>query len=101
LKLFGRLVFFALLVLIVVLAAMLAYTNPQPIDIDIGILRVERVSLVVAFTVVFGLGWVFGIFSVGLALWRSASEKRRLRRDLRYAEAEISALRQGPSADAH
>ena len=36
-------------------------------------------------------GTLIGVFSAGLALWRSAGEKRRLKRDLQYAEAELRA----------
>lgn len=96
-----RLAFIASLVAAALLAAMFAYTNPQPVDVDIGFARFERVSLAVAFAVTFVLGWLFGLASVALALWRAASEKRRLKHDLRSVEAELSTLRQGLSSDAH
>jgi Lipopolysaccharide assembly protein A domain len=96
-----RLVFVASLIVVALLAAMFAYTNPQPVDVDIGIARFEGVSLATAFAVTLVLGWLFGLASVGLALWRSASEKRRLKNDLRSVEAELSAVRQGLASDAH
>jgi hypothetical protein len=71
------------------LMGVFAYSNPQPIDIDIGLTRFERVSMAAAFAIVLALGWVFGLLSAGIALWRSAGEKRRLRQDLKYAEAEL------------
>ncbi len=88
-----RFAFAVLLVALLILAAMFAYNNPQVIDVDIGITRVNRISLTAAFAAVFVVGWLFGLLSAALALWRSAGEKRRLRKDLRYAEAELSALR--------
>jgi hypothetical protein len=83
------------------LAAVFAYSNPQPIDVDVGFFRVEQISLTAAFVVVFTLGWLFGLLSAGLALWRSAAERRRLRKDLQYAEAELNTLRRSPLPDAN
>ena len=57
--------------------------------------------MALAFTVVFGLGWLFGLLSAALALLQSAREKRRLKRDLTYAESELSTLRRLPVQDAH
>jgi uncharacterized integral membrane protein len=96
-----RLAFIALLIMLMLLAAMFAYSNPQPIDVDIGIARIEQISMALAFGVVFICGGVFGLLTAGVALWRNAREKRRLRKDLRYAEAELSALREAPVQDAH
>ena len=96
-----RLAFIFLLIVLMVLAAMFAYSNPQPIDVDIGLFRVEQISMALAFAVVFVCGWLFGLLMAGLTLWRNAREKRRLRKDLRYAEAELSTLRGVPLQDAH
>ncbi len=86
-----RLAFAATLVSLVLLTGVFAYSNPQPIDIDVGFTRFEQVPMAVAFAVVLALGWLIGVFSAGLALWRSAGEKKRLKRDLQYAEAELRA----------
>jgi uncharacterized integral membrane protein len=91
-----RVLFVSCLVLIVVLAAMFAYSNPEPIDVDVGIARFENVSMAIVFVAVFVSGWVFGLVSVGFALLRSARERRRLRRDLQFAETELRSLRKLP-----
>ena len=96
-----RLAFAVLLVGLMVLAAVFAYSNPQPIDVDIGFVRIEQISLAATFAVVFTVGWLFGLLSAGLALWRSAAERRRLRKDLQYAEADINTLRRSPLPDAN
>ena len=83
-----RLVFVAVLLVLMLLTGVFAYSNPQPIDIDVGLIRFEQVSMAVAFAVVLVLGWLLGLLSAGIALWRSAGEKRRLKQDLQYAEAE-------------
>jgi len=91
-----RVLFVSFLVLIVVLAAMFSYSNPEPIDIDVGIARFENVSMAIVFAAVFVSGWVFGLVSAGLALLKSGRERRRLRRDLQFAETELRSLRKLP-----
>lgn len=73
------------------LTGVFAYSNPQPIDIDIGLTRFEQVSMALAFAIALALGWLLGVLSASAALWRSAGEKRRLRQDLKYAETELRA----------
>ncbi len=84
-----RLVFAAVLLVLMVLTGVFAYSNPQPIDIDIGFTRFAGVPMAVAFAVTLALGWLLGVLSAGLALWRSKGEKRRLQQDLKFAEAEL------------
>lgn len=91
-----RALFVVAMVTIVVLVAMFVYSNPEPIDVDVGLARFEGVSMATVFAAVFACGWVFGLVCAGLALWRSAGEKRRLRRDLQYAETELRSLRKLP-----
>lgn len=96
-----RIVWVLFLLVFVLWAAVLAFSNPTPVAIDIGLIRFERASLAVALTVTFALGWLFGVVSVGATLLRDVAEKRRLRRELQYAEAEISTLRGPQTQDAH
>jgi hypothetical protein len=88
-----RLAFVALLVTLMLLTGVFAYSNPQPIDIDIGLLRFEQTSMAAAFAIAIALGWLLGVLSAGIALWRSAGEKRRLKQDLKYAEAQLQTRR--------
>lgn len=83
-----RLAFVAVLLALMLLTGVFAYSNPEPIDVDIGLMRFEQVSMAATFAIVLALGWLLGLLSAGIALWRSAGEKRRLRQDLKYAEAE-------------
>ena len=91
-----RLVFVAVLLVLMLMMGVFAYSNPEPIDIDVGVLRFEQVSLAVAFAIVLAVGWLLGLLSAGIALWRSAGEKRRLRQDLEYAEAELRTRQTSP-----
>jgi uncharacterized integral membrane protein len=86
-----RLAFAGTLILLLLLTGVFAYSNPEPIDVDVGFMRFEQVSMAVAFALALALGWLLGVLSAGIALWRSAGEKRRLKQDLQYAEAELRA----------
>jgi hypothetical protein len=91
-----RIVFGLAVAVVALLAAVFAYTNPDPIDVDVGFRRFEGVSMATVVASVFAGGWLCGLLSAGIALWRSASEKRRLRHDLQYAETELRTLRKLP-----
>jgi uncharacterized integral membrane protein len=86
-----RLAFAAALAVLLLAVGVFAYSNPEPIDVDIGFVRFQRVPMAVAFGTAVAVGWLLGVLSAGLALLRSASEKRRLKQDLKYAEAELRA----------
>jgi uncharacterized integral membrane protein len=96
-----KIVVFAVLVVFVLIAAVFAYGNRDSIAVDIGFVRLENVSMTVAFTVTFALGAVFGLLCAGVALLISAKEKHSLRRRLRSTEAELGALRSLPLQDAN
>ena len=91
-----RLSWAAAIVVLVLLGAVFAYSNPEPIDVDIGLRRFEDVSPAAAFAVVLALGWLLGLVTAAAALWRSAAEKRRLRQDLDYVQAELRMRRESP-----
>jgi uncharacterized membrane protein YciS (DUF1049 family) len=96
-----KILFILVLVLLVCVAAVFAYNNPEPVDLDIGLARFEGISLTLALACAFGLGWLFGVASVGFALLKMAAEKRRIRRELHDAESEVATLRSIPIDDAH
>ena len=75
------------------LAAMFAYSNPTPIDVDIGFVRLERVSAL-EFAFVFGPLGYSACSMVALVAMRAnetATEKT-----LRHAEASHDAARPQP-----
>ena len=91
---------FLTLLLVVLIAAVFAYNNPGSLDVDVAFTRFEDVSVPVAFSAVFAVGWLCGLVFAGAAVLRMAGERRRLRRKLRLAEAEVSSLRSLPLQDA-
>ena len=85
---------------LVAAVAVFAYSNPDPLAIDVGFTRFESVSLALFAVCVFTIGWLAGVLSVGFAMFRMAAERRRTQRDLKIAEAELRTLRSMPIQDA-
>jgi H+/Cl- antiporter ClcA len=96
-----RKILYALLAAVLVGAvAVFAYMNPEPLRLDVGFVELESVSLALFAVCVFALGWLAGLASAAFALLRSASERRRMQKDLRIAETELRTLRSLPIHDA-
>jgi uncharacterized integral membrane protein len=95
-----RLAIAVIVVIFVLIAAVFAYGNQEPIDLDIGIMRLEGVSLTVVLAVTFVFGAVFGGLFSALAMLRHFRERRSLKRELKKTEAELQNLRSLPLHDA-
>jgi putative membrane protein len=95
-----RLALFAVAAIFVLIAAVFAYGNQEPMPLDIGFMKLESVSVAVVLAITFALGAIFGGLLSALALLRHYRERRGLRRDLRRAEAELETLRRLPAPDA-
>jgi lipopolysaccharide assembly protein A len=91
----------AILLILIVLLAMLVFTwlNPGVLDVDLAFGTVET-SVPVAFTVVFAIGWLFGLLCAAAFVMRLINERRQLRKLLRSSESELSTLRNKPLSDA-
>ena len=83
----------AIVVLFVIVAAVLAYGNQDPISLDIGLIRLDNASMTVVLAVTFAAGAAFGGLFFGLALLRHYRQRSALRRELRRVEAELERLR--------
>jgi len=88
-----RLAILAIVVIFVLIAAVFAYGNQAPIDLDIGFMRLEAISLTMTLAVTFALGACFGGLIAAGAMLRQFRERRSLRRELRRAETELQNLR--------
>lgn len=97
---FRRLAIVIIAVLFVLIAAVFAYGNQEPIDLDIGIMRFEDISLTVTLTLTFVAGAAFGAFFSTFAMLKQVRERRSLKRELRRTEAELENLRSLPLPDA-
>ena len=112
------------IVIAAIVVAVFAFSSVNTGEIEVDLLfRSVTTSIPVAFTVVFALGWLFGLactaltsrkahnavhalgFFFGLActaLWafRLVNERRTLKRSLKVSESEVSSLRNLPLTDA-
>ncbi len=95
-----KILFIALLLVLVAFAAVISYTNPDPITVDIGVMRLEGVSLALLLAVTFALGWLFGMGAAGFGALRNLLHRRRLKRDLRVARSRIREIDSLPLKDA-
>lgn len=91
----------AILIILVILAAMLVFTrlNPGLVEIDLAFGTVDA-SLPLAFTIAFAAGWLFGLLCTIAFVTRLMNDRRRLRKELRSSETELSSLRHMPLSDA-
>lgn len=90
-----------ILLVVIIFAAMLIFTyhNKGSVDVNL-ILATVNVSVPVAFTIAFAIGWLFGIVCMGAWALRLLNDRRNLRRSLQVSESEVSSLRNLPLNDA-
>ena len=89
------------LLIVLIFVAMVVFTAGNPGDVNIKLLHWEISSPVsLAFTIVFAIGWFFGVLCMGLYAFKVSNERRMLRRSLRMSENEVSSLRSLPLSDA-
>lgn len=94
-----RILLLLVLLLVLLVAVAFAALNPGIVTVNLGWFDATmQKSLLV--TLVFAAGWMLGLLSLGVVLARMLVERRRLRRALRLAEAEVSTLRSVPTAHA-
>lgn len=89
----------ALVVIILMITIVFSASNPGLIDLDLAFVQVKTQKSL-AVILVFVFGWVFGLFCAVLLLLRFVNERRKLRKSLRLAEAEVKTLRSMPMQDA-
>jgi len=96
---FVLLIFVVLLLVVLLLATIFAALNPGMIDLDYAFGETE-IQKSLALTLAFGVGWLFGLLCTGIVLMKTINERRKLRKSLRLAEAEVKTLRSMPIQDA-
>jgi uncharacterized integral membrane protein len=89
------------LVFLLVFAVMLVFArlNPGSLEIDLAFARLPT-SIPLLVIVTFIAGWLCGLLCTVMLVARLLGERRRLRRELRNTESEISSLRSLPLSDA-
>ena len=95
-----RAVFYAFLIFVTVLIGVTFTTlNPGAISLDLAFLQTES-QVSTAFAVTFALGFLFGVGVLSLSVLRLMNQRRKLKKSLRLAEAEVNNLRSIPLRDA-
>ena len=90
-----------IILIVLIFSAMIVFTAGNPGDVSLKLLHWEITPPVaLAFTVVFAIGWLFGVVCMGIYALKLANDRRMLRRSLRMSEYEISSLRSLPLSDA-
>lgn len=93
-------VYLLLFVLVLVTAASFASLNPGDVKLDLAFAVVET-RLALAFAVTFALGWLTGLATLAGFALKLLNDRRKLRKSVKLAEAEVSNLRQIPLRDDH
>jgi uncharacterized integral membrane protein len=88
-----------LIVLIFVMMLLFTSNNPGTVEVDLAF-GVVTPSIPVAFSILFVIGWAFGLLCTSVFILRLVHERRQLRRSLRHSESEVSSLRNLPLTDA-
>ena len=90
-----------LIVFAVIFIGVFAFSSVNTGEIEVDLLfRSVTTTVPVAFSLVFGLGFVFGLACTALWAFRLVNERRTLKRSLKVSESEVSSLRNLPLTDA-
>ena len=95
-----RIVTLVVLLCIAVIAAVFASANTETIQVDLLYAVYDLPHSLVSMGAMV-VGVVVGVLCASLVLVRIFNERRRLRKALRVAEAEVKSLRSLPLHDAH
>ena len=74
--------------------------NQNSIRIDFGFVVFEP-SVVLGISLIFILGWIFGLLCSMVYIIKLTNEQRNLKNNLKDAQSELSRLRQLPTKDAN
>jgi uncharacterized integral membrane protein len=85
--------------ILVGIAAGFAWLNPGNVTLDLGI-GVYDIPVAYAMIAALALGWLFGLALASVWVLKAIGQRRRVERQLRLAEAEITNLRRMPDTDA-
>jgi len=89
------------ILILLIFLLMLWFTNSNPGDVALDLaFGTVQPSISLAFSVIFVIGWAFGLLCTSMFIFRLVNERRRLRRALRNSQSEVSSLRNLPLADA-
>ena len=92
-------IFVVLVIGAVVLAATFAWVNPGTVKLDLVFVDELEMQKSLAFALTLAVGWVLGALSATVLVLKLLRDRRKLRKDVRLAEAEADNLRSLPLRD--
>lgn len=93
------LLFLLVVVFVALIAVVFAWLNPGTISLDLAFGKFDVLKSL-AFALTLAVGWALGLVSALAYLLKVTNERRKLRKAVRLAEAELSNLRSLPLHDA-
>lgn len=87
------------IILVLIVVVVFTKLNGGPITVDLAFFSVDT-QKPLAFVVAFVTGWFFGLLCTSFFVIKLIRERRKTRKALRLAEAEVSSLRSLPLQDA-
>lgn len=95
-----KILILAVLLIVLLLAGAFVWLNAEIVDLELAFAKVT-VPIWQVFLIAFISGWLVGLLFSAIYILRLINERRRLRKAVATAEAEVSALRTRPIQDAH
>lgn len=95
-----KILILAVLLIVLLLAGAFVWLNAEIVDLELAFAKVT-VPIWQVFLIAFIAGWLVGLLFSAIYILRLINERRRLRKAVATAEAEVSALRTRPIQDAH
>lgn len=95
-----KILILAVLLIVLLLAGAFVWLNAEIVDLELAFAKVT-VPIWQVFLIAFITGWLVGLLFSAIYILRLINERRRLRKAVATAEAEVSALRTRPIQDAH
>jgi len=92
-------VYFMVVLVVFMVAVIFAAINPAPMTLDLAFTQLEMQTSL-ALIAFMAAGWLFGLLCAGFLLLKLLADRRKLRKALHLAEAEVRSLRSMPMQDA-
>jgi len=96
---FRYVIYFMVVLVVFMIAVIFAAINPAPMTLDLAFTKLEMHTSL-ALVSFMAVGWLFGLLCAGFLLLKLLADRRKLRKSLQLAEAEVRSLRSMPMQDA-
>ena len=88
-----------LILVLFLLVVIFSWRNPGTLELDLAFGKFEEVPTALAFAVTVAIGWIWGLLTALAYIVRLMNDRRKLRKKVRLADAELNNLRSIPMHD--